>query len=153
MPALTYKPVYDDTIARIRRRWSAWSRQRVCALATRNARSLLSIRSGAAISMPGLMTTFINVGLNDELTEGLARRPGFAWTAWDSYRRFLQSWAMSAGIDRDVFDAIMTDFKSRYGVGQKLDFTRGTDARDRLDLQGAGRGAGRGLRSTTPSTR
>ena len=73
--------------------------------------------------MPGLMTTLISVGLNDEVTEGLAGRPGFAWTAWDSYRRFLQSWAMSAGLSRDVFDSIMYSFKARYGVGQKLDFS------------------------------
>ena len=69
------------------------------------------------------MTTFVNVGLNDELVEAFARRPETSWAAWDSYRRFLQSWAMSYGIDRDFFDAIMTEFKSRYGVGQKLDFT------------------------------
>ena len=46
-----------------------------CAWATRAALLLLSIRSGAAISMPGLMTTFVNVGLNDELAEALARQP------------------------------------------------------------------------------
>ena len=69
------------------------------------------------------MTTFVNVGLNDELAEALSHKPGLGWAAWDSYRRFLQSWAMSDGIDRDFFDAIMTEFKGRYGVGQKLDFT------------------------------
>jgi len=46
-----------------------------------------------------------------------------AWAAWDSYRRFLQSWAMSYGVERDFFDAIMTEYKSRYGVGQKIDFS------------------------------
>ena len=73
--------------------------------------------------MPGLMTTFVNVGLNDELVEAFAARPETSWAAWDGYRRFLQSWAMSYGIDRDFFDAIMTEFKARYGVEQKLDFT------------------------------
>ena len=82
----------------------------------------LSIRSGAAISMPGLMTTFVDVGLNDELAAALARKPGFEWAAWDSYRRFLQSWAMASGMDRDVFDGIMTEFKARYGVERKLEF-------------------------------
>ena len=72
--------------------------------------------------MPGLMTTFVNVGLNDALAEALAAEPA-RWAAWDSYRRFLQTWAMSAGIDRDFFDAIIAEFKGRYGVGQKLDFT------------------------------
>ena len=73
--------------------------------------------------MPGLMTTFVNVGLNDELTAVVARAPGFDWAAWDGYRRFLQSWAMSDGIDRDFFDAVMTEFKGRWGVEQKLDFS------------------------------
>ena len=82
----------------------------------------LSIRSGAAISMPGLMTTFVDVGLNDKLAEALSRKPGFEWAAWDSYRRFLQTWAMASGIDRDVFDAIMVEFKARYGVERKSDF-------------------------------
>ena len=68
------------------------------------------------------MTTFVNVGLNNEIAEALAERPEFAWAAWDSYRRFLQSWAMSEGVSRDFFDAIMTGFKSRYGVEQKLEF-------------------------------
>ncbi|MBN1321332.1 MAG: hypothetical protein JXA87_10885 [Thermoleophilia bacterium] len=82
----------------------------------------LSVRSGAAISMPGLMATFMDVGLNDNLAEALSRRPGFEWAAWDSYRRFLQSWAMSSGIERDLFDDIMTEFKTRYGIERKLDF-------------------------------
>jgi pyruvate,orthophosphate dikinase len=73
--------------------------------------------------MPGLMTTFVNVGLNDEMAEALSAEPRLGWAAWDCYRRFLQSWAMSSGIDRDFFDAIMTEFKGRYGVEQKLDFT------------------------------
>ena len=73
--------------------------------------------------MPGLMTTFVNVGLNDELTAVVARAPGFEWAAWDGYRRFLQSWAMSDGIDRDFFDAVMTEYKGRWGVEQKLDFS------------------------------
>ncbi len=72
--------------------------------------------------MPGLMTTFVDVGLNDHLAEALSRKPGFEWAAWDSYRRFLQTWAMAAGIDRDVFDAIMVDFKTRYGMERKSDF-------------------------------
>jgi pyruvate,orthophosphate dikinase len=72
--------------------------------------------------MPGLMTTFVDVGLNDELAAALARKPGFEWAAWDSYRRFLQSWAMASGVDRDVFDSIMTEFKARYGVERKLEF-------------------------------
>jgi pyruvate, orthophosphate dikinase len=122
-PALTYKPVYDDTIARIRAAVARLEQITGLVLGDPERPLTLSIRSGAAISMPGLMTTLISVGMNDEVTEGLARTPGMAWTAWDSYRRFLQSWAMSSGIDRDVFDSIMYAFKARYDVAQKLDFT------------------------------
>ena len=123
VPAMSYPPLYDDTIRRVREALGALERRLGLRLGDPRRLLLLSIRSGAAISMPGLMTTFVNVGLNDELVEAFALRPETSWAAWDSYRRFLQSWAMSYGIDRDFFDAIMTEFKARYGVGQKLDFT------------------------------
>jgi len=123
MPAMSYRPLYDDTIQRIRRALERLEQQTDLRLGDPRRPLLLSIRSGAAISMPGLMTTFVNVGLNDKLAEALAQDPRQRWAAWDSYRRFLQSWAMSAGIDRDFFDAIMTDYKERYAVEQKLDFT------------------------------
>jgi pyruvate,orthophosphate dikinase len=123
VPALTYPPLYDDTIQRVQRALARLQRQTGLRLGDPARMLLLSIRSGAAISMPGLMATFVNVGLNDELAGQLSRKPGLDWAAWDSYRRFLQSWAMADGIERDFFDAIMTEFKGRYGVGQKLDFT------------------------------
>ena len=123
MPAMSYKPFYDDTIQRVRKAVGRLERQTGLRLGDAARPLLLSIRSGAAMSMPGLMTTFVNVGLNDELAEALAGESRLGWAAWDSYRRFLQSWAMSDGIDRDFFDAIMSEFKSRHGVEQKLDFT------------------------------
>src|SRR5262249_57545073 len=51
---------------------------------------LVSVRSGAAISMPGMMDTILNLGLNDETVEGLARSTGDARFAYDSYRRLIQ---------------------------------------------------------------
>ncbi len=123
IPAMSYRPLYDDTIQRIRKELGQLERRTRLRLGDPSRALLLSIRSGAAISMPGLMTTFVNVGLNDELAEALAAEPRLGWAAWDCYRRFLQSWAMSDGIDRDFFDSIMSEFKSRYGVEQKLDFT------------------------------
>jgi len=122
-PALSHRPLYDDTIQRIRHALDHVERQTGRRLGDPARSLLLSIRSGAAISMPGLMTTFVNVGLNDEMAEILAQQADFAWAVWDGYRRFLQSWAMSSGIDRDFFDEIMTAFKQRYGVERKLDFT------------------------------
>lgn len=83
---------------------------------------LLSVRSGSAISMPGAMNTFLNVGLNDEITEILSQQNNFGWTSWDCYRRLLQTWGMSFGIDRDVFDQIMIDYKQKYDISRKIDF-------------------------------
>ena len=83
---------------------------------------LVSVRSGTAISMPGAMDTFLNVGLNDELVEKIAENPEKAWAIWDSYRRFLQSWGMAKGIHRDFFDEEINSFKSKYKVKQKVDF-------------------------------
>ena len=51
---------------------------------------LVSVRSGARASMPGMMDTILNLGLNDEVVEGLTRKTGNARFAWDSYRRFVQ---------------------------------------------------------------
>lgn len=84
---------------------------------------LVSVRSGTAISMPGAMDTFLNVGLNDDLVEKIAAEPAKAWAIWDSYRRFLQSWGMAKGIDRDVFDQEINRFKTKYEVRQKVDFS------------------------------
>jgi pyruvate, orthophosphate dikinase len=84
---------------------------------------LLSVRSGAAISIPGAMNTFLNVGLNDGIVERLSTKPNYGWTSWDCYRRFLQGWGMAYGIDRDSFDGIMMRFKEEYGVTQKIMFT------------------------------
>ncbi|NVM20862.1 MAG: hypothetical protein HWN68_03665 [Desulfobacterales bacterium] len=84
---------------------------------------LLSVRSGAAISLPGMMNTFLNVGLNETILEGHIKRTGKPWFVWDNYRRFLQSWGMSYNMERDVFDGIMNDYKARAGVERKREFT------------------------------
>jgi pyruvate,orthophosphate dikinase len=84
---------------------------------------LFSVRSGTAISMPGAMRTFLNVGMNDEIAEIFSKRPNHAWTAWDCYRRFIQSWGMAYGIDRDIFDSVILEHKVKYGVEQKIQFT------------------------------
>lgn len=83
---------------------------------------LLSVRSGSAISMPGAMNTLLNVGMNDAITETLSKQPNFAWTSWDCYRRLLQTWGMSFGMDRNVFDKIILDYKRREGVSRKIEF-------------------------------
>ncbi|MCK5226612.1 MAG: phosphoenolpyruvate synthase, partial [Desulfobulbaceae bacterium] len=84
---------------------------------------LLSVRSGASISMPGMMATIHNVGLNEEIVEEFAGSTGKEYLAWDNYRRFLQSWAMTVGMDREVFQGLMNSAKEKYGVDIKRDFT------------------------------
>jgi pyruvate,orthophosphate dikinase len=86
---------------------------------------LLSVRSGATISLPGMMCSFLNVGINETIAEGLSRKEGCGWSAWDSYRRFLQTWGMFRGVDRNVFDEIMRGFKSRYDIEKKRQFNPG----------------------------
>ncbi|MCB2187942.1 MAG: pyruvate, phosphate dikinase [Deltaproteobacteria bacterium] len=84
---------------------------------------VVSVRSGSSISQPGMLNTFLDVGLNRSIVEGLAGRPDTGpWFAWDSYRRLLQNLGMSAGLARDGFDAIMTSFKQKYGLPLKGDF-------------------------------
>ncbi len=90
---------------------------------------LLSVRSGAAVSMPGVMTTFLNIGMNREVVTELSRLPNYAWTAYDCYRRMIQIWGMSHGIDRDEFDSIMNHYKKRYEVNRKLEFSPANMAR------------------------
>ncbi len=84
---------------------------------------LFSVRSGSSISQPGMMDTFLNVGINEEITAGIAARTGNTWFAWDNYRRFLQCYGMSFGLERDDFDAIINEFKKRSGIPYKQWFT------------------------------
>jgi len=79
---------------------------------------LLSVRSGAPLSMPGMLATYLNVGMSPAVTEGVAATQG-AWAAWDAYRRFVQSWGMGHGLDRDRFDRLIADAKRRSGVPRK----------------------------------
>jgi len=84
---------------------------------------LLSVRSGAPMSLPGAMDTFLNIGLNDDITLRLSQRPNYGWTAWDCYRRLIQSWGMAYGINRDAFDEVIISYKKRYKVVQKTQFS------------------------------
>ncbi len=84
---------------------------------------LLSVRSGTAMSMPGAMSTILNVGINDEIAEGLSRQPKLGRTAWDCYRRFLQSWGMAYGMERDIFDSINSYYEFKHQIGRNTDFT------------------------------
>ncbi|MBE0585404.1 MAG: phosphoenolpyruvate synthase [Desulfofustis sp.] len=84
---------------------------------------LLSVRSGSALSMPGMMATIHNVGQNVELVEEYIETHGNEYFAWDNYRRFLQSWAMVSGVEREAFQELMNEAKARYNVALKRQFT------------------------------
>ena len=78
---------------------------------------LVSVRSGAPISMPGMMDTVLDLGLNDESVLGLAAQTGNDRFAWDSYRRFIQMFAnVVMGIDSDLFEHAITRAKTAAGV-------------------------------------
>ncbi len=81
---------------------------------------LLSVRSGAKFSMPGMMNTILNLGLNDQTTEGLAKKTGNARFAYDCYRRFIQMFGeVALHIDMAKFDHIFDSRKAK--VKAKLD--------------------------------
>jgi pyruvate,orthophosphate dikinase len=75
---------------------------------------LVSVRSGARVSMPGMMETVLNLGLNDKTVEGLAQRTGNDRFAWDCYRRFLAMFGdVVLGLDRRIFEALLEGAKTR----------------------------------------
>lgn len=98
---------------------------------------LVSVRSGARVSMPGMMDTVLNLGLNDEVVLGLAKKTNNERFAWDSYRRFIQ---MYGGVvmgmkpeskeDIDPFEEIMENLKHKRGIDLDTEFT----IQDLMDL-------------------
>ena len=91
---------------------------------------LVSVRSGARVSMPGMMDTVLNLGLNDDAVEGIARKSGNERFAWDSYRRFVQMYGdVVLGLkpqskeDIDPFEEIMDEMKESKGIELDTDFT------------------------------
>ena len=83
---------------------------------------LVSVRSGAAVSMPGMMDTILNLGLNDDAAEGLAAKTGNPRFAYDSYRRLIQMFGeVVDGIDGQLFERALADLKRRRGVAADTD--------------------------------
>ena len=78
---------------------------------------LFSVRSGAAMSMPGMMETILNVGLNDETVEGMAKKAGNRRFAYDSYRRLIQMFSdVAMGVDIEFFEDALAEKKKEKGV-------------------------------------
>ncbi len=91
---------------------------------------LLSVRSGARASMPGMMDTILNLGINDDAVEGISKKSGNPRFAWDSYRRFVQMYGdVVLGLkphskeDIDPFEEIIEGLKEEKGIKQDTDFT------------------------------
>ncbi|WP_181699196.1 pyruvate, phosphate dikinase [Chthonobacter albigriseus] len=85
---------------------------------------LVSVRSGARASMPGMMDTVLNLGLNDSTVNALAREAGDDRFAWDSYRRFIQMYGdVVLGVDHHAFEEILDDHKDREGYVLDTDLT------------------------------
>ncbi len=85
---------------------------------------LVSVRSGARASMPGMMDTILNLGLNDEVVEGLAELTNNTRFAYDSYRRFITMFAdVVMGVDRLKFEAAMDKMKDAKGYEKDTDLT------------------------------
>src|SRR5262249_24084967 len=85
---------------------------------------LVSVRSGAAVSLPGMMDTILNLGLNDEAVEGLAARTENPRFAWDSYRRLVQMYGeVVDGIDPHRFEEELTQIKKERGANQDVDLS------------------------------
>ncbi|MCE7905716.1 MAG: pyruvate, phosphate dikinase [Anaerolineae bacterium CFX3] len=87
---------------------------------------LVSCRSGAKFSMPGMMNTILNIGLNDAVVEGLAHLSGDPRFAWDSYRRVIEMFGTTVfGLDDEVFERPMAEYKEERGYQLDTEMTAG----------------------------
>ncbi len=85
---------------------------------------LVSVRSGAPVSMPGMMETVLNLGLNDKSVEGLANCTKNARFAWDSYRRFIQMYStVVVGLPKDILEGKLHNMKHSLGIKADTDLT------------------------------
>ncbi len=85
---------------------------------------LVSVRSGARASMPGMMDTILNLGLNEDVVEALARDSGNPRWAWDCYRRFIQMFSdVVMGVGKKYFEALIDRMKAEKGVKNDVDLT------------------------------
>ncbi len=83
---------------------------------------LVSVRSGARASMPGMMDTVLNLGLNDEIASSFAEKIGNKRFVFDSYRRFIQMFAdVVKGYSKSKFETIIDEVKAKKGVKNDID--------------------------------
>ncbi|MEU9053623.1 pyruvate, phosphate dikinase [Streptomyces sp. NPDC048384] len=121
----------DGMLAEVSRHLSAVEDAAGRRLGQRDDPLLLSVRSGARFSMPGMMETVLDIGLNDDSVQGLAKVSGSERFAWDSYRRLVQMFGSTVmGVDPALFERAMTTLKSLRHAPDDLHL----DARDLAEL-------------------
>lgn len=107
----------EETRNEILEHLTALENEMGASLGSKSEPLLLSVRSGAAQSMPGMMDTILNLGLNDVVVEGLSRRSGNPRFAWDSYRRLMQMFGdVVLGVHASEFEKILENVKETKGV-------------------------------------
>ena len=117
------KPVADEVDKHLARLEKAMGK----ALGQADDPLLVSVRSGAAVSMPGMMDTVLNLGMNDKAVKGLAAKSGNERFAWDAYRRFINMFGnVVMGVDHRYFEAALDKIKNR----KKVELDTELDAKD-----------------------
>ncbi|MEX0780756.1 MAG: pyruvate, phosphate dikinase [Balneolales bacterium] len=87
---------------------------------------LVSVRSGATVSMPGMMDTVLNLGINDAVVEGLAKKTNNERFAYDSYRRFIDMFGdVIMGVNHEHFEKVLQDMKTKAGVSTDVELDAG----------------------------
>ena len=120
---LGYPPARQDFFSKLRQELAHIEAETGMGFGQPRNPLLLSVRSGALISMPGMMQTIHNVGINEEIVAGLEKESNNGFFAWDNYRRFIQSWSMTFNAPRSAFSDRMWAAKIRHGIKRKRDFT------------------------------
>ena len=98
---------------------------------------LVSVRSGAPFSMPGMMDTILNLGLNDEVVKKLAELTSDERFAFDAYRRLVQMYGKVAmGVNGDLFERVLEDHRKRFGVKSDIELPASDLLGNRRGIQG-----------------
>ncbi len=117
-----FRPAWKDFTKRLDNEISYIEQKTGRRFGSHNNPLLIAVRSCPIISMPGMMSTIHNLGINEDIVHELGKKTGNPYFAWDTYRRFIQSWCMSAGMGRDEFSAVMRKAKERHQVEKKQQF-------------------------------
>ncbi len=118
------KQINDDIKAEIMENIAKLENQAGMKFGDKENPLLVSVRSGARASMPGMMDTILNLGLNDDVVEVLAKKSGNPRWAWDCYRRFIQMFSdVVMEVGKKYFEALIDELKERKGVTYDVELT------------------------------